>query len=470
MHSPVIVALAVIGATAGEGIPRDAFTPGQVVERVVPAEDPGRSYALYLPSSYTPDRRWPAIIAMDPRGRALLPLRLFLEVAEKLGYIVASSYDTLSDGPYESNERAVKAMLPDIRQRFSIDRSRLYLAGFSGTARAAWDFGYRLKGSVAGIIGFAGGLPVALEPVKDSSFVFFGGAGVLDFTYEEMRALDARLDPLGIPHRFVYFEGPHAWGPAEICAEAVEWIEVQAMRRGLRPRDDAWIADLHARRLERAAALEAGGDPLGAFMELRSISETFAGLRDVEVVTGRAEALGKSRTVRRLLAGQDRQTARQKAFEARLGSFIEEFRTAAAPPRLEQSLYDLQVKTLKSDAGNGKDRIVADGARRLLETILVYTSFYEPREFLDKKEPERALAMLRIAEEIEPGSPRVCYFRARASAQLGRIQEALDALECVADRGLATAKHIESDTELDPLRGEARYREIMRRLEGARPF
>src|SRR5207248_1982499 len=75
--------------------------------------------------------------------------------AARLGWIVMSSYNTLSDGPPEPNVAAVNAMLASAAG-WSIDTSRLYLAGFSGTARAALAFAVALRGHVAGVIAAGG--------------------------------------------------------------------------------------------------------------------------------------------------------------------------------------------------------------------------------------------------------------------------------------------------------------------------
>lgn len=107
-----------------------SFPTGTVVDRVTCAADPERSYALYLPSAYTTDKRWPILVLMDPRGRALLPMALFREAAERHGYIVASSYDTRSDSGRPVNLQAMRALLPDVEMRFSLDKRRFYFAGF----------------------------------------------------------------------------------------------------------------------------------------------------------------------------------------------------------------------------------------------------------------------------------------------------------------------------------------------------
>jgi hypothetical protein len=92
----------------------DTLPRGEIIE--------SQRYALYLPSRYRPDTRWPVLILMDPRGRALVPLRRVVEPAERHGYVVLSSHNTLSDGPPEPNFRAMTAMLTDLVERYAVDR------------------------------------------------------------------------------------------------------------------------------------------------------------------------------------------------------------------------------------------------------------------------------------------------------------------------------------------------------------
>src|SRR2546430_7470680 len=66
-----------------------------------------------------------------------------------------SSYSALSDSRPEPSDAAVNAMLA-ATAGWSIDTSRLYLAGFSGTARAALAFAVALRGHVAGVIAAGG--------------------------------------------------------------------------------------------------------------------------------------------------------------------------------------------------------------------------------------------------------------------------------------------------------------------------
>src|SRR5215212_4510363 len=61
---------------------------GKTIEKVVCRSDSQQSYALFVPSKYTHDKRWPIIYCFDPGARGLLPVERFKDAAEKYGYIV----------------------------------------------------------------------------------------------------------------------------------------------------------------------------------------------------------------------------------------------------------------------------------------------------------------------------------------------------------------------------------------------
>src|ERR1044071_9914183 len=82
--SVILVLLAYSAAPAvaqTESIPK-----GQIVERIDALNDASQSYALYLPSNYTPDRKWPVLYAFDPGARGRIPVERFKEAAEKGGW------------------------------------------------------------------------------------------------------------------------------------------------------------------------------------------------------------------------------------------------------------------------------------------------------------------------------------------------------------------------------------------------
>src|ERR1043166_22920 len=257
-------------------------TPGRVQERVAGGTASAQPFALYLPPGYTAARRWPVLFVLDPRGRALLALNLFRDAAARLGWVIMSSYNSLSDGPPEPNVNALNAMLASAWARLSIDSARLYLAGFSGTARAALGFAVMLRGHVAGVIAVGGALGFALGGPEtafagDSTFAVFGSAGTRDFNYEEVLALGDRFQKTRVPYRVVTFEGPHSWPPAEVCGDALDWLELRAIVGGRRAVDSARVRLRLETEVERAAELERSGRWAEAIRLNDAIARDYAG-------------------------------------------------------------------------------------------------------------------------------------------------------------------------------------------------
>ena len=389
--------------------PQQQFPPGKVTENITSLSDPSQSYAVYLPSAYGPDRVWPVLFAMDPRGRATIPIELFRAAAERHGYIIVSSYNTASDTEGDPNTPAMQAMLADIPQLFFADGQRIYLTGFSGTARVGWHFATQLGDRTAGLIGFGGGLPPRFELHDTVPFAFFGSAGSTDFNYEEMLALDSELGERGAVHRFVSFDSAHDWGDAETCALALDWMELQAMRSGCRETDPGLAEELYQDRLSTAAELEGASDLFAAFRVYRAMAEDFDGLRDVEEAAQKAAALEQTDAVRDAL--------------------------------------DLREKLAqRSDTYFG-----------------VLSRFFGPRDFLRRGEPHRALLLLGVADAIKPDDFNVLVSFARTYALAGDKKKAIEALRRADEIVTLQASWLEEDPYLQALVDEPEFQALLRR-------
>ncbi len=451
-------------------VPSAGSDSGTTVERVVSDADSTQWYAMYLPPNYDPSRCWPVLIVMDPRGRAMVPLRLLRPAAATYRYLIVSSYSTLSDGPTEPNVAAVNAILSDIEDLAAVGCSRLYLVGFSGTARVAWEFAYRLEGRVPAIIGFGAGLPWGLPALRvlvsqlGTPFGFYGGAGQIDFNYEELRALDRALDEVGLRHRIDFYPGPHQWPPADQCTRAVEWIELDAIRRGLKADSTGWVSDLYERRLHEARAVALAGRTFRALELYRALHGDFDGLHDLAGISEIVDSLGGLADVTEAEQRREALAQEHKRFRERMGDFIRTVELSDRPPTAAQSKSRLQIERLQQRSESPTDTLDMLAAMRMLETVFVHTAFYEPRGYFEKKDFQRALLMLEVAHAVRPDDASVCYGLARAYAGLSRKAKAVGALECMAAATSVDPDRLERDPNLASLRNDAAFRAFLGRL------
>lgn len=458
------LAALLLGVTAAAGA--QPFPRGEVVERVRSRADTTLSYALYLPSTYAADRPAPVLFAMDPRGRALLPMELARPAAERLGWIVVSSYDTRSDVEISPNARALEAMLADVQRLLSVQPGRIYLGGFSGTSREGWNFLVRMRGHAAGLIGFGAGFPnpsitLSLQ-VEGGPFAYFGGSGSLDFNYQEMRDVEAALSAAGLPRRLAFWPGEHTWPPEPVMAAAMEWMELRAVERGIARRDGAWVDSLHARHAAEARALEEAGRLSDAQERWAAVAEDFGALRDVSAARERADALARHPAVRRAHDARDRALARYRRALPEIATLAGVIYGTGPLPSHGELTRRLRLRKTVADTASA-DTSRAQYARRLLANVLTVTAYYGPRAALERGDAERALALLRVASEIRPRDGSVCYWTARAHARAARPDDAFAALDCAAAGGL-TAATLEGDEMLASLRSDPRFAALVDRL------
>jgi hypothetical protein len=290
---------------------------GQIIDSVSCAADSSQSYALYLPSNYTQQRKWPVILAFDPAARGRTPVERYQAAAEQYGYIIAGSRNS-RNGSWEVSLGAARAMLADVLTRFAIDEKRIYTAGMSGGSRVALSVALGSK-DIAGVFASSAGWPDN-KPRKTVPFPIFETAGSEDFNYREMRGLDRDLTS---PHHLMVFLGGHTWLPADVAMDAVEWMEVEAMRSGRRAKDPELLARLFGKRTAAAEKMN-GRDQ---YLALLAIASDFEGLEEVAPYAARASALGRERSVRDALkkdreeeTREDREMTEMLTLESRLAS------------------------------------------------------------------------------------------------------------------------------------------------------
>lgn len=286
-----IVATLLIGSGASIAGAQD-LPRGQLIEAVSCVGDASQTYALYLPSTYSPDRAWPVLMAFHPSARGRAMVEKYQAAAERYGYIVAGS-NTSRNGPWSVSAQAVQAMSLDLGRRFSIDAQRIYLTGMSGGARVAMQVALG-SSTIAGVIASSAGFPDS-QPRASATFAVFGTAGTEDFNYIEMRMLDRTLTS---PHRLAVFTGGHTLPTDAVALEAIEWMELQAMNTGRRPRDEGLIDRL----LEQRRRSIDESATAATVRLLTALVADFKGLRDVSREDARAGQLSGQAEVKKALA------------------------------------------------------------------------------------------------------------------------------------------------------------------------
>lgn len=365
--------LALIVFAQGARTAAQELQRGAIVDRVECASDPAQTYALYLPSAYSPERQWSLLLAFHPAARGRAMVEKYQAGAEQYGYIVAASNNS-RNGPYAASIAAAQAMVADVSRRFSINPQRVYLTGMSGGARVATGIALGNKSNIAGVIASSAGYPDA-KPREKLTFAVFGTAGTEDFNYLEMRLLDRKLSS---PHFLAVFRGGHTLPPDAVAFDAVEWMELQAMQSGRRPRDAA----LASRILERRKAkLGEATEATEISYLLAAIVSDFNGLADISAESRRLEEMSKQSEVKKAIKReQDAENA-----EGRMLGDIFELEARLADDGRQVALMNLRdrLSTLARKAAAEADTSERSQARRVLRSVTAgASSRVQDREYL----------------------------------------------------------------------------------------
>jgi dienelactone hydrolase len=405
--------------------PSLALTPGKLLPHIPCAAHPEQSYALYLPGSYSPDRRWPLVISSDPSAQGTIPLELQKNAADQFGYVLVSSNNS-HNGPWKPFVETTDATLNDVQTRVSIDIRQVYFAGFSGGARASSQLAAICKCS-AGVLLNGAGFSTGHSPAPDSPFPVFSAIGLFDFNYPEVIELQDALTSAGYPHWLRIFPGSHEWAPAAVLEEAFAWFRLQAMRQNREPRDQAFLDAQFQKAQARAVSFEQSGDLLNAWREYLQIASTFDTLVDVTAIRAKSGSLGKDKFVRDAAKRERNEFTEQSSLTADIEATIASSDCSDVQLRDNSHSTTEAIVHLRQLGNQEKRPEKARVYKRALSDVFIM-SMETGSNFLDTRSYPRAIQAFDAAAQAHPDSTWAWSQLAVAYADAGKNKQAISAL------------------------------------------
>ena len=467
--------LGVLGPLLGQASNPPPTSPapppvGQVIESVACLHDPTQTYALYLPSNYTADRRWPILYAFDPRARGPVPTKLFRAAAERLGYIVVGSNNS-RNGAWEPVVAALNAVWRDTHERLALDPNRIYATGMSGGNGPATLLAVKHG---AGIIACAGALTAEQVASVDGRLAWISVVGSADFSFDVNQKLVETLVARGVNARLTVFAGGHSWPPEDIAAGALEFVHLSAMRTGRLPRDAAFIGHYTEQGLARAHELAARGMADDAAEEYAALARELKSLAPAEAFATEAQRLHDTPEARQnrkheqaLAVKYEHKT--QELFELRQvlernGPFAKMRIPELADPSGDEDTGPGDETTVGSELDRRLDELVRDSksqdadvrivAQRVREGFYMET-YYAALDRRDQGRSDAALVLLDLCARMNPNNAGTAYELARTHAARGDKKKALAELQKAKALGFADLARVALEPEWAVVRGRA---------------
>ncbi|KIC00087.1 hypothetical protein OA93_00265 [Flavobacterium sp. KMS] len=236
---------------------------GVIIDSMKIATTPSESYAIYFPKKYDAKTPTALVFIFDPDARGKIAIEPFILAAETYNYILVCS-NTLKNGSTQVNIAVANRLFDNVLQTYAIDTSQLYISGFSGGARLASFYGIS-SGAFQGVIACGAsfnGMDKLIPPSNNFSYV--GMVGDRDMNYLEMIANKEWLDNAKIVNTLFIAHEEHVWPKQAEMLRAFDWLEIQAYKKNIRPKNDTIIKRIYDTNLRIADSLKANKEMIAS--------------------------------------------------------------------------------------------------------------------------------------------------------------------------------------------------------------
>lgn len=454
-----LVLLAV--AFCGCAYPQEKIPSAEIV-KVTCTADTTQSYTVYLPSAYTPAKRWPLIYLFDPGGRGKRPVELYKDIAEKYGLILAGSNNSRNFSSDQS--KSVNAVWLDTHQRFALDDRRLYTSGFSGGARVAGAMALGCpQCKIAGVIAHGAGYP-SNRKKENERVAYYLAVGDQDFNWPEVMQIRREREEQNLPYRVQVFPGTHQWAPPAVMEDAVEWMMLRAMQQGTVARDDAFIDRLYRQREKDAEDAETRKDVLAQLAAYRALASDFAGVKEVTDAEKKLAQFKSSPALKAAWKAEQEQVAEQSRLEddvsMKIRSYID---GAASDPLVLHNEIVQAMAGLKDQAEHSKNESERLLFRRVLDDLFVAWIETGQQE-LASHHFEKAEVCFQLISDFRDEAWPVLLLAGAHAAQ-GRKKAAIKDLREATRRGWNDPEVIASDERLSLIKDDPEVQNLIQQMK-----
>lgn len=225
---------------------------GAAVDSLPINDSIAENFAMYLPTNYENNKKWPIVFVFDPEGRGLNAARLFSAPANEQGYlVVASNNISKSDSLVENLEKASR-LLQKILLSFPIDQERVYTAGLEEGGLVASALPMLYPG-ISGIL--------VVDDIwmnndyltnKNKKPVIVGFAGYKSDAYNIFKQNSKLFEILNNKEIIYNYEGNGDWPSSRLISHGLSAFSLQTMLDGGQPKNTEIIDNLFQAELATA--------------------------------------------------------------------------------------------------------------------------------------------------------------------------------------------------------------------------
>jgi len=284
-----------------------------------------------------------------------------------------------------------------------------------------------------------------------------------------MVLLDKQLEQAGILHRIHFFEGTHNWPPSDVCASALEWMEIMRMKQNVIPKDQNKIDDIYSRQTQRTKKIKEEGKIYLAVLSYKSQVSLFSGLKDVSEIKERSTHLEQSEAYKQFLQSETKRNQRESNIIRTCGSIFNNIEKSPEDYKdleklfAQMSLYFLLNESRKEDSLEDKSMAV-----RLLH-LIVSRAAQTGNQHLKNNHPLKAVILYEIAvkasEENKDMHKYILFDLAQAYALNRDEKSALKYLDLAVKNGFSNLPAVQKSPYFEGMRESQLYKDLIEKMK-----
>lgn len=380
--------------------------------------DTANSYHFMLPEEH--QGNLPLLIILDSGGDGLLAVRKTEQAVSRIPCVVIGS--DLVRNNYGGYEQAIDVLITNAVQKFNVSKELVYIAGFSGGARMAFE--YALNHPVRGVL-MCGAGP-AMNSLKELPCPVYMIAGTNDFNFSEMY-----YNPLKVSgkQQFLtdFFRGSHEWPPAETMKYGLLFLMGKSL-----PGGEHLLEQESARLSQKADSLMVSNE---IFFALKAVEKALSFDPDNKKAKKQLQEIKHNRRFSATIS----QIESDLAFERRIDQAY-----SMASMENDSSWWAKEIKQLSleiaNNTGDKKDHFL-----RIKGFLGIL--FYSRLNTLIRSQPDnkQIVHILAAYRMTEPENPDVYYDYALYARKQGKEQLSKQYLTIALSLGFKDRVKLESD-------------------------
>jgi hypothetical protein len=371
---------------------------GVIIDSVKIATTPSESYAIYFPKKYDAKTPLALVFIFEPGGIGKKGIEPFILAAETYNYILVCS-NTLRNGSTQVNIAVANRLFDDVLQTYPIDTSQLYISGFSGGARLASFYGIS-SGAFQGVIACGAsfnGMDKLIPPSNNFSYV--GMVGDRDMNYQEMVANKDWLDKAKIVNTLFVANEEHVWPKQSEMLRAFDWLEIQAYKKNIRPKNDTIVKRIYDKNLRIGDSLKANKEMVSSVSAYEK-GITFFNTNEDNFIRNKISEIKKSREYKEELAKMEAIQIQENEILDKLSlRFDQELKSAKSNSSFK--FWKSEIKDLYTMKLDDKNPLAQNMAKRVLFwfQVMVYETGQENKRNQQNNKAEYCNELYKIITE-----------------------------------------------------------------------